>query len=148
MRSRRTLVLRDVDADAVIDYIPDAIPLPPPATGPPAAKQAGVPAAVSPLPMPSMRGGAVFALMGDSGSGDMPQQQVAQAMLTYWNTARRFPFVLMLGDNLYDDDYTGEFLDPYKPLLDRGVKFYATIGNHDRDLQIHFKPFNMGDKDR
>ena len=76
------------------------------------------------------------------------QQAVAQAMLTYFNTARRFPFVLMLGDNLYDDDYTGEFLTPYKPLLDRDVKFYATLGNHDRDLEIHFKPFNMGDKDR
>jgi len=76
-----------------------------------------------------------FALMGDSGSGDQPQQAVAQAMLTYFNTARRFPFVLMLGDNLYDDDYTGEFLTPYKPLLDRDVSFYATLGNHDRDLE-------------
>ena len=143
----RTLILRDVDADVVVDYIPDAIPIPPPATGPPPAKRAGVAASVSPLPMPSLRGGTIFALMGDSGSGDMPQQQVAQAMLTYWSTARRFPFVLMLGDNLYDDDYTGEFLEPYKPLLDRGVKFYAALGNHDRDLEIHFKPFNMGDKD-
>ncbi len=86
--------------------------------------------------------------MGDSGSGDVPQQQVAQAMLTYFSTARRFGFVLMLGDNLYHDDYTNEFLTPYKPLLDRGVKFYAALGNHDRDLQIHFKPFNMGDRDR
>jgi 3',5'-cyclic AMP phosphodiesterase CpdA len=54
----------------------------------------------------------------------------------------------MLGDNLYDDDYQGEFLGPYKALLDRGVRFYATLGNHDRDLEIHFKPFNMGDRDR
>ena len=69
-------------------------------------------------------------------------------MITYFNTARRFPFVLMLGDNLYGDDYTNEFIVPYKPLLDRGVKFYAALGNHDRDLQIHFKPFNMGDRDR
>ena len=51
----------------------------------------------------------------------------------------------MLGDNLYDDDYDGEFSRPYKPLLDAGVKFYAALGNHDRDLEIHFKPFNMGD---
>ena len=144
----RTVILRDVDADVVVDYIPDAIPIPPPATGPPPARQMGVPATTSPLPMPSLRGSTILGLMGDSGSGDLPQQQIAQAMLTYWTTARRFPFVLMLGDNLYDDDYTGEFLEPYKPLLDRGVKFYATLGNHDRDLEIHFKPFNMGDKDR
>ena len=54
----------------------------------------------------------------------------------------------MLGDNLYDDDYTNEFSVPYKALLDRGVKFYAALGNHDRDLEIHFKPFNMNDVDR
>jgi len=69
-------------------------------------------------------------------------------MTTYFNTARHFPYVLMLGDNLYDDDYANEFSVPYKPLLDRGVKFYAALGNHDRDLEIHFKPFNMNDVDR
>jgi 3',5'-cyclic AMP phosphodiesterase CpdA len=68
-------------------------------------------------------------------------------MLNYFVTGRRFKFVLLLGDNLYDDDYTREFLQPYKPLLDRGVKFYAALGNHDRDLQVHFKPFNMNDRD-
>src|SRR3954468_24628003 len=144
----RTLVLRDVDADLVVDFIPNALPAPAP---PPTAAAAATPlppGATSPLPMPQIRGGTVFGLMGDSGSGDQSQQAVAQAMLTYFTTARRFPFVLMLGDNLYDDDYTNEFLVPYKPLLDRGVKFYAALGNHDRDLEIHFKPFNMGDKDR
>jgi hypothetical protein len=89
----------------------------------------------------------VFALIGDMGSGDVPQQLVAKAMLNYFTTARRFPFVLMLGDNLYDDDYMGEFSVPYKPLLDRGVTFYAALGNHDRDAEIHFKPFNMNDRD-
>jgi hypothetical protein len=144
----RTLILRDIDAEVAVDSIPDALPAQP-AAGPPAAAAMPLPpGATSPLPMPQMRGGTVFALMGDSGSGDQSQQAVAQAMLTYFNTARRFPFVLMLGDNLYDDDYVNEFLTPYKPLLDRGVKFYAAIGNHDRDLEIHFKPFNMGDKDR
>jgi hypothetical protein len=144
----RTLVLRDVDADVVVDYLPNVLPAQAPA-GPPAAPATPLPpGATSPLPMPSIRGGTVFAVMGDSGSGDESQKAVAQAMLTYFNTARHFPFVLMLGDNLYDDDYTGEFSTPYKPLLDLGVKFYAALGNHDRDLEIHFKPFNMGDKDR
>src|SRR3954471_20921392 len=144
----RTLVLRDVDADLVVDFIPNALPALAPAPTAAAAATPMPPGATSPLPMPSIRGGMVFGLMGDSGSGDQAQQAVAQAMLTYFNTARHFPFVIMLGDNLYDDDYTNEFLVPYKPLLDRGVKFYAALGNHDRDLEIHFKPFNMGDKDR
>lgn len=143
----RTLILRDVDADVVVDYLADVLPATPTAAPPAAAPAKVEGGAVSPLPMPDVRGATTFALMGDSGSGDVAQEQVAHAMLTYFETARRFPFVLMLGDNLYHDDYEGEFLVPYKPLLDRGVKFYAAIGNHDRDLQIHFKPFNMGDKD-
>jgi hypothetical protein len=145
--SGRTLILRDIDADVVIDYLADVLPVPA-ASAPPAAPPAKIQgAATAPLPMPDTRGATTFALMGDSGSGDVAQEQVANAMLTYFDTARRFPFVLMLGDNLYRDDYEDEFLVPYKPLLDRGVKFYAALGNHDRDLQQHFKPFNMGDKD-
>jgi hypothetical protein len=144
----RTLILRDVDADVVVDYVPDAFPVRAVAAQREPQETLRLPGAASPLPMPSLRGGTVFALIGDSGSGDQPQRAVAVAMLTYFNTARHFSFVLMLGDNLYHDDYTGEFLEPYKPLLDRGVTFYATLGNHDRDLEIHFKPFNMGDQDR
>ncbi|HZR23249.1 MAG TPA: metallophosphoesterase [Vicinamibacterales bacterium] len=142
-----TLVLRDVDADVVVDYITDAFPAT--AQAEPPAPQAATPApgTTSPLPMPQLRGGTVFALIGDSGSGDQPQRAVADAMLTYFNTARHYSFVLMLGDNLYDDDYQGEFLVPYKELLDRGVMFYAALGNHDRDLEIHFKPFHMNDQD-
>ncbi|HZP48147.1 MAG TPA: metallophosphoesterase [Vicinamibacterales bacterium] len=144
----RTLLLRDVDADLVVDFLPDAFPVKATA-GVPTRAETPLPAgSAAPLAMPTIRGGTVFALMGDSGSGDTAQRDVAQAMLTYFNTARRFSFVLMLGDNLYHDDYNGEFLEPYKPLLDRGMLFYATLGNHDRDLEIHFKPFNMQDQDR
>jgi calcineurin-like phosphoesterase family protein len=145
----RTLIIRDIDADVVVDYIPNALPAPMPvSTVKEGAATPQPPGGVSPLAMPQMRGETVFVAMGDMGSGDRSQEAVAQAMVTYFTTARRFGFVVMLGDNLYDDDYTNEFLIPYKPLLDRGVKFYATLGNHDRDLEIHFKPFNMGDKDR
>src|SRR5207245_1042473 len=107
----RSLILRDVDAEVVADYLPNALPEQPPA-GVPTVPPAPVGATMPPLPMPSPRGGIIFALIGDSGSGDLPQEQVAQAMLAYFTGARRFPFVLMLGDNLYDDDYTGEFVTP------------------------------------
>jgi hypothetical protein len=143
----RTLLLRDIDADAVVDFLPDALPAQPPAGVPTVPPQPVSSTTPAPLPMPGGRGTIVFALVGDSGSGDIAQQTVAQAMLSYFTSAHHFPFVLMLGDNLYDDDYTGEFTKPYTPLLDRGVKFYAAIGNHDRDLEIHFKPFNMQDRD-
>src|SRR5262245_43104042 len=61
----RTLILRDVDADVVVDYIPNALPVAP-AAGPPAATAKPVLAgASSPLPMPQMRGSRIFAIMGD-----------------------------------------------------------------------------------
>lgn len=58
-----------------------------------------------------------------------------------------FDFVLMLGDNIYggkhQEDFKQKFELPYKPLLDAGVKFYASIGNHDNPNERLYKPFNM-----
>jgi predicted phosphodiesterase len=53
----------------------------------------------------------------------------------------------MMGDNLYGGegagDYRRKFEEPYKPLLDAGVKFYAALGNHDDPTQRFYKHFNM-----
>ena len=53
----------------------------------------------------------------------------------------------MVGDNLYGgegpSDYRRKFEEPYKPLLDAGVKFYAALGNHDDPTQRFYKNFNM-----
>ena len=62
-----------------------------------------------------------------------------------------FAFVLMLGDNLYGSDSPKEFVNkfekPYKGLLDMGIKFYASLGNHDDPVrQISYEKFNMGGK--
>jgi len=91
-----------------------------------------------------------FAIIGDSGRGSKEQHQVAAQMEAY---RQRFDykFVLMAGDNIYegpatDEDYRLKFEEPYKPLLDAGVKFYAALGNHDDTNQIYYKPFNMGGK--
>src|SRR4029450_7826362 len=88
-----------------------------------------------------------FAIIGDSGRGDRPQYEIAAQMVAY---RQRFDykFVLMAGDNIYEgpateDDYRLKFEEPYKPLLDAGVKFYAALGNHDDTNQIFYKPFNM-----
>jgi 3',5'-cyclic AMP phosphodiesterase CpdA len=61
----------------------------------------------------------------------------------------RFPyeFVLMMGDNLYggskETDFRKKFETPYKPLLDSGMKFYASLGNHDNPNERYYKMFNM-----
>ena len=41
------------------------------------------------------------------------------------------------------EDYRLKFEEPYKPLLDAGVKFYAVLGNHDDPRQVHYPPFHM-----
>ncbi len=35
---------------------------------------------------------------------------------------------------------------PYQGLLERGVLFYAALGNHDKEIQQHYKPFHMTDR--
>lgn len=90
-----------------------------------------------------------FAVIGDSGSGDRYQYQVAAEMEA---CRRTFPFnfVIMLGDNITGGhsprDFYEKFENPYKALLDSGVKFYASLGNHDRTLERFYAPFNMGGK--
>ena len=91
-----------------------------------------------------------FAIIGDSGRGSKEQHEVAAQMEAY---RQRFDyeFVLMAGDNIYEgpateQDYRLKFEEPYKPLLDAGVKFYAALGNHDDTNQIYYKPFNMDGK--
>jgi hypothetical protein len=75
-----------------------------------------------------------FAVIGDSGTGDRAQYEVAQRMEAY-RQATKFDFVIMLGDNIYGShspkDFVKKFEQPYKPLLDAGVKFCASLGNHD-----------------
>lgn len=62
----------------------------------------------------------------------------------------RFPFTfaLTVGDNIYGNqspaDMERKFVLPYKALLDRGVTFHASLGNHDELAQRFYGPFNMG----
>jgi predicted phosphodiesterase len=88
-----------------------------------------------------------LAVIGDSGTGGIEQYQVAQQMESC-RAKSGFDFVLMLGDNIYgkksQQDFERKFEAPYKLLLDAGVKFYASIGNHDDPNERLYKPFNMG----
>ena len=87
-----------------------------------------------------------FAVIGDNGTGERPQYQIAEQMQRFHDLFP-FEFVVMLGDNLYGDespaDFKKKFEDPYRPLLDGGVKFYASLGNHDNPNERFYKPFNM-----
>ena len=98
------------------------------------------------LTLPVKEGSVRFLAFGDMGTGRPPQYELAQRMV---ELRQKFPFtfVLMLGDNIYggktDDDLRKKFEIPYKPLLDAGVQFYASLGNHDDTNERFYKFFNM-----
>src|SRR6185295_15249293 len=62
----------------------------------------------------------------------------------------KLDFVITVGDNLYGSerpqDFKHKFEEPYKALLDDGIKFYACLGNHDSREQRFYKLFNMDGK--
>jgi hypothetical protein len=74
------------------------------------------------------------AVIGDFGSGEPAQRDIARRMCRY---RRRHPFrfVLTTGDNIYPDGarrwFQSRFFGPYACLLSAGVRFRATLGNHD-----------------
>jgi len=87
-----------------------------------------------------------FAAIGDMGTGDTPQYELAAMMVVFRRTFP-FEFVITLGDNIYGgnsaSDYRDKFELPYKSLLEADVRFYASLGNHDSPNQRLYKPFNM-----
>lgn len=105
------------------------------------------PGAVTALPLKS--DSVRFAVIGDSGTGGSEQYELGREMASIQQTTN-YNFVIMLGDNLYGghspSDYTKKFELPYKPLLDHGLKFYASLGNHDNTNEISYALFNMNGK--
>ena len=96
--------------------------------------------------VPNHKDSLKFAAIGDNGTGDKPQYEIG-AQMNAWHAKFPFEFVIMLGDNLYGSqgprDFVNKFENPYKPLLDAGVKFYAALGNHDSQTNRFYKPWNM-----
>jgi len=87
-----------------------------------------------------------LAVIGDNGTGEQPEYDIAARMVEAHTT---FPFdlVLMLGDNMYGSqqpaDFVKKFERPYERLLKDGVRFYASLGNHDQQSNRFYAPFNM-----
>jgi hypothetical protein len=105
--------------------------------------------AAAETPMPNRPDSLKFAILGDFGTASRGQLETAAEMA---RVHQRFPFelVITVGDNLYRSqraqDFVRKFESPYKPLLDAGVKFYASLGNHDSREQTRYKLFNMDGK--
>jgi predicted phosphodiesterase len=116
----------------------------------PAPQQARIaPAPASEVMAPIGKNSVKFLVLGDTGTGDRAQADVAAQV---WKSHSVFPyeFAIMLGDNMYGGeraiDFVNKFERPYKALLDDGVKFYASLGNHDDPSQRFYQKFNMDGK--
>jgi len=114
--------------------------------------EASRPAAVAQgaeVPLPNKPDSLHFAIIGDNGTGDKEQYEIGER-LADWYGRFKFPLVVMMGDNIYGSDrpqdFVKKFESPYKALLDNGVKFYASLGNHDSREQRYYQHFNMDGK--
>lgn len=73
--------------------------------------------------------------LGDGGSGLPAQRRLADQLIKHHEQCP-FSMVLLLGDNIYPNGDTiryGEkrFTVLYRELMDRGVRFFPILGNHD-----------------
>jgi len=114
----------------------------------PNSARVGAPAATPAvaLRLPNREGSVRFMVVGDTGTGTQRQHELAAVMARY-RQAFPFEFALLVGDNMYGsekaNDFKRKFEDVYRPLLDGGVKFYASLGNHDESNQRFYNLFNM-----
>ena len=99
------------------------------------------------VPLPNRDGSFKFGVLGDFGTGSQAQYQLAEQMVKLHGRFK-YDTVVLSGDNLIGSerpqDFKVKFELPYKALLDAGVKFYASLGNHDAREQRFYKLFNMG----
>ena len=87
-----------------------------------------------------------FAVLGNSGTGEPAQYQLAEQLAGFYGRFK-FDVVLLTGGTVSGSerpaDYVKAFETPYKPLLDAGVRFHASIGPDDSPEQRYYKGFNM-----
>lgn len=89
-----------------------------------------LPETLAPLP-----GEFRFAAVGDTGTGNRRQLDLAATMFRFWETTARFNTLLFLGDNVYPSGNPAEFekklYTPYRKFRDNNLAIRGVIGNHD-----------------
>lgn len=97
--------------------------------------------------LPNQTGSVKFAVLGDFGSGESSEYEVAAQMAAF-RARVPFDFVITTGDNILGKqdgpaDFAEKFERPFQALLAAGVQFYATLGNHDKSSNRWYGPWNM-----
>lgn len=88
-----------------------------------------------------------FAVVGDFGTGSAEEHEVAARLLAM-RAQFNFEMVVTTGDNIVGKqdeprDFAEKFEIPFRRMLDSGVRFFASLGNHDRHTNAAYPPFNM-----
>ncbi|WP_036476693.1 metallophosphoesterase [Myxosarcina sp. GI1] len=95
-----------------------------------------------------------FAAVGDVGTGNKSQYEVAKAMEGYHKLNPLLLF-LLTGDNIYEDGdiakVASAFESPYRVFRQQNIPFYAVLGNHDirtnnGEDQVRYRGYNMSDR--
>jgi hypothetical protein len=98
------------------------------------------------VPLPNQPGSFKFAVLGNSGTGNKTQYELADQMAALRERVK-FDDVILLGGNIYGSDRPRDFMKkfeaPYKRLLHAGVTFHAALGDEDAREQRYYKNFNM-----
>lgn len=75
-----------------------------------------------------------FLAIGDWGTGNDTQYALGRRMCEL-HDAKPFDIVVTAGDNIYEEGarsaFEPKFYEPFACLLERGVQFRSTLGNHD-----------------
>jgi hypothetical protein len=102
-----------------------------------------------PVALPNKAGSLKFAVLGNFGTGEQPQYHLAEQMAAL-HERFQYDLVILVGGNIFGSqrpqDFLKKFETPYKPLLDAGVTFHASLGREDSPDQRYYKLFNMGGK--
>lgn len=106
-----------------------------------------LPLRAQPLTIPFKPNSVCLAAIGDMGLGNNAEDKVARQMSAY-HQVLSFDFFIMPGDDIYGghapSDFEQKFAAPFDPLLNAGVRFYASLRNHDNiAVERFYKPFNM-----
>jgi 3',5'-cyclic AMP phosphodiesterase CpdA len=103
----------------------------------------------APAPLPNQADSFKFVVLGNSGTGEPAQYELAGQMAALRDRFK-YDLVLLLGGNVQGDsrpvDFVKKFETPYKRLLDGSVAFHAVIGDEDSREQRYYKNFNMKGK--
>jgi hypothetical protein len=98
------------------------------------------------MSLPNQPDSLKFAVLGDSGTGDRAQYELAGQMAALHDRFK-YGVVLLLGGNIHGahrpQDFMKRFEVPFQRLLQGGVTFHAALGKEDSREQRYYKNFNM-----